>query len=158
MFKAELTAHDKEQLLLIKSSNAVGVSIRMINTFKNVQGFLDTQYYLDGINRILPLLDNPKFFIFADDLEAVKEKITFPVDVTYISPSSSTAGLFLLSSCKNFVIANSTFSWWGAYLASYEGKKIIVPNPWDKDGEYREDIFFDGCIKIPSTFSEEITK
>ena len=153
----ELNDNEKQFLDSIKSSESVGVSIRITNKFKNVQSFISKEYYIEGIKRIMLMKPDSKFYIFADDIAAVKEKIDFPVPVVYVTPESSVTGLYLLSNCKHFVIANSTFSWWGAYLSYSENKIIVMSEPWDKE-DNREDIYFDGCIRVPCTFSEEITE
>ena len=108
----------------MKSCNSVGVSIRASKTPDNPKvkdnvelGFIKKDYYYEGMKRIADSIESPVFFIFADDIETVKREYNFPFPVNYVLPGGSSEGMRLLYNCRHFVIANSTFSWWGAYLS-----------------------------------------
>jgi hypothetical protein len=92
-----------------------------------------------------------KFFVFSnthDDIEWIKENYKFPekYDIEYVDLGNSDYEEFeLMRNCKNFVISNSTFSWWAAYLSDYEDKCVALPEKWtrkdncDCSGFYLED-------------------
>lgn len=57
--------------------------------------------------------------------------------------------MFLMSKCKYFIIPNSTFSWWGSWLSTREGKVVICPKHWVKnDALDTKDLIVDGWIKL----------
>ena len=76
---------------------------------------------------------NPHYFVFSDDKSWVKENLQFDCPVTFVShngPEKNYEDLRLMSICKHHIIANSTFSWWGAWLNTNQHKKIISPLNW----------------------------
>ena len=152
---------DRALMDAMGSQNAVGVSIRAQKAPENARvadnvklGFISKDYYLRGMEEIARRVEDPVFYIFADDIEAVKREYDFPWPVTYVEPADSCAGVRLLYSCRHFVIANSTFSWWGAYLGSAPDKLVVMPAPWDRYGAERECIYFPDAIRLPCTFED----
>ena len=103
-------------------------------------GFCTKEYYQNAIG-LLGRLDNPKFYIFTEDPDWVGDnlKINFPYEVIRFNEKNNTVGrgyaelLKLMSLCEHFIIANSTFSWWAAWLCENEHKIIISPKPWFQD-------------------------
>jgi hypothetical protein len=95
---------------------------------------LGSDYYKKAIGEISKKISDPHFFVFSDDIEWCKEnlKIEFPTE--YIG--NDTAGyknsrhLQLMSLCKHNIIANSSFSWWGAWLNNNPEKIVIAPKDW----------------------------
>lgn len=92
------------------------------------------EYYKKAINKILESLDNPIFVVFSDDPDWCDLYLKqFNVDykiVNWNKGSDSYQDMFLMSQCKHNVIANSTFSWWGAWLNNNSGKIVIAPKKW----------------------------
>jgi len=75
---------------------------------------------------------NPHYFIFSDDPHAARERLILPENrVTFVNHNqgnaSAYADLWLMTQCRHFITANSTFSWWGAWLGSWKGKIIMTP-------------------------------
>ncbi len=94
---------------------------------------LDYAYYLEAIEIIQKQINLPiRFFVFTDDIEWVKENFpTDGLDVFLVSEQQSLKDyeeLILMSLCNHNIIANSTFSWWGAWLNSYHNKISISPS------------------------------
>ncbi|MDA7612472.1 alpha-1,2-fucosyltransferase [bacterium] len=94
---------------------------------------LSCDYYQRAISYMEEGLDSPHYFLFSDDPAATRKKLDLPTDrVTIISHNqgdeNAYADLWLMSQCNHFIIANSTFSWWGAWLSSFEGKIILCPD------------------------------
>jgi hypothetical protein len=80
------------------------------------------------------------FYIFSDDMDWVKENLFFDFPVTYVTENykrgKSCEDLYLMSLCKHNIIANSTFSWWGAWLNPNPQKVVITPRRWFNDQSY----------------------
>ncbi len=98
-----------------------------------IHGFIGTNYYRNAIEQIKNLVPNPVFFVFSDDISWCKEHL--PKDsIIFIETKNSAASpiseLSLMSHCKHHIIANSTFSWWGAWLCEYKNKNVIAPKHW----------------------------
>ena len=84
------------------------------------------EYYQKAIEMI-GNYDN--IFVFSDDIQWCKNNLKFD-NMIFIEGLTDIEDLYLMSMCKNNVIANSTFSWWGAWLNNNPGKKIIAPKKW----------------------------
>ena len=70
------------------------------------------------------------FLIFSDDINWCKENLSFIKNKTFIEGNDDYQDLYLMSMCENNIIANSSFSWWGAWLNVNENKKVISPKIW----------------------------
>jgi hypothetical protein len=91
----------------------------------------DLDYYLRAIEIVKEKIPNPVFYVFSDDISWTKE--VFKDDnfkIVDINPDNPNADMYLMSQCKHNIIANSTFSWWGAWLNTNELKLIIAPKKW----------------------------
>lgn len=94
-------------------------------------------YILCKSNRdnLLKVNASPGFFVFSDDLKWVQENIAFPestVFVTINDDASSWEDMRLMAACQHHIIANSTFSWWGAWLNARPNKIVVAPRYWYK--------------------------
>lgn len=112
----------------ILRTNTLGVHVRRGDYVKSQEWhtLLGADYYNKGIETISNL-DN--IIVFSDDIEWCKEKIVGS-DVTYIENEKDYIELYLMSMCKNNIISNSSFSWWGAWLNDNVDKKVIAPKDW----------------------------
>ncbi len=93
------------------------------------------EYYQKAIQKIADKIENPIFFIFSDDIKWVKEnlKIEYPMIFVSSDELKDYEELILMSKCKHNIIANSSFSWWGAWLNNNPNKIVITPKKWFKD-------------------------
>ena len=94
---------------------------------------LITKWIKNAIEKIKSKENSPSFFVFSDDTEWVKENLgdlfsNLPVE--FISGNTQEEDLWLMSLAKHHIIANSSFSWWGAWLATSENQMVISPTPW----------------------------
>lgn len=132
-FITPLIGKNKEIADDIKEHNSIAIHIRRGDFFKAPTHSLVTMnYYEKSIEYIAKNVENPKFFIFSNDPEWVKENIKIPHDTYYVTNNSSEKGyedMRLMSLCDHFIIANSTFSWWGAWLSKNKDKIVIKPEP-----------------------------
>jgi hypothetical protein len=116
---------------------------------KNFHGNLTKNYYLKSIQYISKKIYNPHFFIFTDDINFFN-KITFIKNFnhTLVDINSPVDSLYLMSLCKYHIIANSSFSWWGAWLCTNKNKIVCAPKKWVKAKIKKNDIIPATWIKI----------
>ena len=126
-----------EYLRTIRSANSVSVHFRLGDYVSNpvaraFHGVLPLDYYKNAIKKITEQVPNPHFFIFSDDVDWVKTNFPFEQDHTFITPGNGNGAvdMHLMSLCKYNIIANSSFSWWGAWLNQNPGKIVIAPKKW----------------------------
>ncbi len=95
---------------------------------------LPFEYYANAISRLRKRLVDPTFFIFSDDIRSVKEYLPRNIRAVFVDHNddfSAHEDMRLMSSCRHHIIANSTFSWWGAWLNPRSDKVVIAPRQWD---------------------------
>lgn len=90
----------------------------------------DTDYY----ERAMAMFPDDNFLVFSDDPDWAREKFKDNPKVQVMDKGDEVSDFNLLTSCKHLIIANSSFSWWAAYLCPNESKKIIAPRQWFSDG------------------------
>ena len=124
---------------IIKSPNSVSIHVRRgdfisNSSYLNYYGVCDIEYYKNAIKYIENIYGkNLIYFIFSDDIDWVKMNFSDLKNVTFISHQNPSIDLKLMSLCNHNIIANSTFSWWGAYLNQNINKIVIRPEKWLKD-------------------------
>jgi len=98
-------------------------------------GLASIEYYKKAIDMIQEKKDHPVFYIFSDDIEWVKENFPLPSLSQIVSDKNipEYEELALMSLCKDHIIANSSFSWWGAWLGQDKDKLVIAPSQWITD-------------------------
>lgn len=143
-------------------NNTIVMHVRqgdLINV-KNTMGILDCSYYLNAIREIKEMNGNLdfEFIILTDDLKRANE-IVIQLELTKYSifgPEELSAwqSLKVMSNAKYLISANSTLSWWGAFIASNRNGKCYLPKPWFKNWHEEVDdaFYFPGSILISSRF------
>lgn len=137
----------------VKKCCSVSVHIRRgdylkLSRFSSLQ-VLTESYYRNSIAEMKLKLKKPVFYFFSDDIEWVKSVFSDSEDFQYISVNTSTSDideLMIMSNCKHHIIANSSFSWWGAWLNPDKDKIVIAPS----ENFNNEDIIPEEWIKITS--------
>lgn len=137
-FKNQLDNKNLEILNEIENSNSISIHIRrgdyMSPENYNMYGCIATPtYYKKAIKVIEEKIENPTFFVFSNDMDWVKKNIQINSRVFYIdinSGNGSYKDMQLMSNCKHNIIANSSFSWWGAWLNENKNKIVIAPKKW----------------------------
>jgi len=131
----------------IHSTDSICIHIRRGDYLTNpialqTHGVCSIDYVHRGLQSVSLGLMKPHCFIFSDDLEWVKEnlKLTLPHTVVDIAkPHEAHFDLALMAQCKHFVIANSSLSWWGAWLSKNTSKHIVTPKNWFVSNEKNVD-------------------
>lgn len=127
----------------IINSNAVSIHIRrgdyVTNSSANeFHGICEMEYYRRAMALIESKLNHPKYFVFSDDLAAAKE-VLGDIDcaefIDWNSFDDSFQDMRLMSYCKHNIIANSSFSWWGAWLNNNPEKIVVAPKKWFKKSD-----------------------
>ena len=121
----------------IEDANAVSLHVRRGDYISNpvtnqFHGASSVTYYQAAIDYITQHISQPHFYIFSDDMEWVKQHLPLPQSVTYVSNGQlhDYEELVLMSHCQHHIIANSSFSWWGAWLNPSDQKIVIAPKQW----------------------------
>ncbi|MBB4037428.1 hypothetical protein GGR21_003345 [Dysgonomonas hofstadii] len=159
-FRQPLTDKNLELAEKIKAGNSVAMHIRRGDYLTNksaISNFVtcDINYYRKAIDHISLQIVNPEFYIFSDDTDWVKNNINFvnhPVSfIDWNRGDKSYIDMQLMSICKHNIIANSSFSWWGAWLNENPDKVVIAPGKWfreEKKNNLLDSFYPKGWIKI----------
>lgn len=148
IFKSDLDSESKKMAEKITSSNSICINIRRGDFAKDpitnkFHGVCDLDYFLKSIDHIAERTNNPHFFIFSDDIEWCEKnlKISYPnTIVPHIYAGKKFENyLKLMSICKHFIIPNSTFAWWGAWLNRNPEKIVVAPRKWFNDPSINTD-------------------
>ena len=115
--------------MIRECKNSVGVSVRYGMDYRSLGWPICTPiFYRSGMDKLKQQRGQCKFFVFSDNLKEVKDNNWFEgYDVEFVSGCSVVESFMLLRACHDFVVANSSFSWWASWLA--EGKDKIVYAP-----------------------------
>jgi hypothetical protein len=99
------------------------------------------EYYTKSIETIGK---DKHYLIFSDDIQWCKENLSFIENKTFVEGNKDYEDLYLMSFCKDNIIANSSFSWWGAWLNKNNNKRVIYPSVWfGNNGQITDGI---GCV------------
>jgi len=144
MIRKEFTLKEKQNeefnslLNTIQDENSVSLHIRRADYFapKNVVLFAtcSLEYYQEAVKLISEKVGTIHLFVFSDDIEWTKQHLAFPTphNVTFVSNGKLVdyQEMMLMSSCKHNITANSTFSWWAAWLNKNPQKVVVSPKKW----------------------------
>lgn len=133
----------KNSMILDKinsSENSVSIHIRRGDYLKpkvqNYHGTLTPEYYYNAIKILNESFENCKYFVFSDDIPYTKGIFRDIENIEYVDLNhgkDSWKDMFLMSNCSHHIIANSSFSWWGAWLGQKKGKTIAPENWFNKE-------------------------
>lgn len=126
---------------LMLEQNAISVHIRrgdyvQKKRYANQYAVCSPEYYKKAVEYIAQHHPEPVIYVFSDDIAWVKTHIRFPYKTVYVGHNKGKDSYYdmrLMSLCKHNVIANSSFSWWGAWLNSNPDKIVVAPKKWFKD-------------------------
>ena len=118
------------------ADNSVAVHVRRGDYRELPSAFplLDRAHYGRARARLDAEVAGPRYFIFSDEPAAAAEVTAGWPDVTLVTGFSALEDFRLMASCRHFLVANSTFSWWAAWLGRSPGKRVIAPKVWYGEG------------------------
>ncbi|MBI3631991.1 MAG: alpha-1,2-fucosyltransferase [Candidatus Vogelbacteria bacterium] len=127
----------KEWLQKTATCNSISIHIRRgdyiqkTNTNK-IHGTCEAEYYENAVKLISKTINKPEFFIFSDDIDWAKKnlRINYPIHLVSDNEILDYEELIIMSNCKHNITANSSFSWWGAWLNNNRNKITIAPKKW----------------------------
>lgn len=149
VFRPPLGKNNEEILQKMKEAQSVAVHVRRGDYVGNVFDILTPAYYAGAVEEIRRRITNPVFFVFSDDMSYIEKEFTFlgsyiPV---HNAGKDSYMDMQLMAACRHMIIANSSFSYWGAVLGEKEGSIVIAPRRYKADEEIA--LARDGWLLLP---------
>jgi hypothetical protein len=145
VLKNKLTIHQQQLLVQIQQDESVCINFRRtdfvtIDSAISHHGVPPLTFYYESVRKIKALKENSKlkFYIFSDDIEWCRHNFKLEDDLIFVTHDLYKGERFssymqLMIACKNFIIPNSTFAWWAAWLSTTENKLVISPKQWFAD-------------------------
>lgn len=147
----------------IDNVNSIAVHVRRGDYVSSISaakmhGALSLNYYQNAINGLLAKISSPSFFVFSDDPEWCRLNLSFKKStvefIAHNTGSDSWQDLILMSRCQHIIIANSSFSWWSAWLGDYrlglKNRIVVAPQAWFVNQNHdTSDRFPDHWLTIP---------
>jgi hypothetical protein len=135
---AQPSSEDSRLIEEMRDVQSVSVHVRRGDyiTLKSAAAYHGTcsvEYYRQAVSYIAERVQSCALYVFSDDPDWTRANLQFPFKTTYVihnSPDNAVDDLRLMSHCKHHVIANSSFSWWGAWLAKRSGQIVVAPGKW----------------------------
>lgn len=152
-FTFPFSDYSEKLLKQIESSDSVGVHVRRGDYFeeeeiKKIFGVDLTNYYKSSIEHISNRVSDANFFIFSNDIDWCKKNLNYTPAI-FVENNHPFNDFYLMVNCKHNIIANSTFSWWAAYLSKYNNDKIIIaPKQWFKSTLNDKDMVPDRWLRL----------
>ncbi len=153
----DLQAQTIDTAKSIAAVNAVSLHIRRGDYVseprtREVHGVCPPDYYRSAVRFIADRVEEPHIFVFSDDMEWAKANLQINLRTAFVDhtdPGRGFEDLYLMRRCQHHVIANSSFSWWGAWLCDSPGKIVIAPRRWFSDPTIEEgDIVPEGWPRL----------
>ena len=155
-FRTEPEGENEELARQIAGTQAVSLHVRRgdyVSDAKTraVLNLCSLEYYQSAIRLIAEQVEHPHFYIFSDDIDWVKSNLmlTFPCSfIDYNRGKESYNDMRLMSLCRHHIIANSSFSWWGAWLGKNPEKIVMASRRWFVDGRSDRDLVPDKWVRL----------
>lgn len=141
----EMSAATQAMLTRIQGTRAICVHVRRGDYVSNpaasdFHGLCGLDYYDQGLRQVLTDdAEGAECFVFSDDPQWVRENMRLPLPMTVVDingPDAAHQDLWLMAACRHFVIANSSLSWWGAWLGAHPQKRVVAPLAWFKSTQH----------------------
>lgn len=147
-FRQPMSSRNLELAVEIGAVNAVSLHVRRGDYVSDpkttaTNGVCPQAYYEAAIKYIAERVEAPHFFVFSDDTEWVRANLRSQYPCRYVDHNrgaDSYNDMRLMSLCRHHIIANSSFSWWGAWLNSRDDKIVVTPRNWFANGGNTQDL------------------
>lgn len=120
-----------------QNTHSVAIHIRRgdyVNNKKTreIHGICSKTYYEKAMQQLASEHDNLVFFLFSNDHQWALDNLKFPGELVVVSGNQEDPeiDMMMMSNCRHHIIANSSFSWWGAWLCTHVNKSVVAPEPW----------------------------
>ncbi|HIB85485.1 MAG TPA: alpha-1,2-fucosyltransferase [Chromatiaceae bacterium] len=118
-----------------EASCAISIHVRRGDYIENARtlarlGICERGYYSDAIDLIQKMYPDSQYYVFSDEPERARKELEGLNNLSFVSNNSQEEDLYLMSSCQHNIIANSTYSWWAAWLNENPEKSVIAPRQW----------------------------
>ncbi len=152
-FSEPLNAFNQQIADKMQQEDSVAVHVRRGDFGSAGIPMLNLSYYDNALKYMSDVLKKPHFYIFSDDIAWCRKHLNIPYPHTFVDWNKKDyEDLHLMSKSKNFIIANSSFSWWAAFLSKNKNKIVAIPQKGFYRAEndvYSENLMaFPGCISI----------
>lgn len=155
-FKNSLSKLNAELAEQIRHVNSVSLHVRRGDYAKDLKtnathGLCSLDYYQTAIRCISDQIKQPHFFVFSDDIAWVQNNLQIGFPCQYVDHNQgvdSYNDMNLMSMCQHNIIANSSFSWWGAWLNPNPDKIVIAPQKWFANKNNVKDLFPQGWVTL----------
>ncbi|MBC7490146.1 MAG: alpha-1,2-fucosyltransferase [Glaciimonas sp.] len=155
-FRQSLVGQNEKLAQQINSVNAVSLHVRRGDYATNPQttethGLCTLDYYRHSIQYVAERVQQPNFFIFSDDIAWVRDNLNIPHQYQYVDCNQgeeSYNDMRLMSMCNHHIIANSSFSWWGAWLNPKLDKIVVAPKNWFANQTDASDLLPQSWVKL----------
>ena len=155
-FNVPLAKRNAELAEQIGQVNAVSLHVRRGDYANNpktnaTHSLCSLDYYRAAIQYVVNRVEQPYFFIFSDDMAWVKDNLKMCMPCQHIDHNQGAESyndMHLMSLCRHHIIANSSFSWWGAWLNPHPDKIIVAPTRWFANENNVKDLFPQGWVSL----------
>lgn len=134
-FKSDVMERNKQILPLNTVTTSIHLRLGDYRQYPNHHPICNIKYYREAID----IINSDVYIIFSDEPDSANAFFNFIKNKIIINTKNEEDDLFLMSNCANNIIANSSFSWWGAWLNKYKDKQIIAPKKWFGDAYSKHD-------------------
>lgn len=142
--KVPLSGIDESLKARIRNADSICVHVRRGDFISSkTHCLLGPEYYESAVAYVRTRIATPQVFVFSNDLQWCRANLDFGVDTEFVESQQIPAHqLDVMAACRSFVIPNSTFSWWAAWLNSDPNKVVVAPKRWFVDQSIRTDDLF----------------
>jgi len=155
-YRSLLSSENEKLIRFLQNQIVVAIHIRRGDYITNkaaseVLGTIDIQYYQDSIKFILDKVRDPVFMVFSDDISWVKQHLMFPTQSIFTDNECKDKDIqdfILMSKCHHHIIANSSYSWWAAWLGCKPNQIVVAPKKWFRNGYSTHDLILKDWVQL----------
>ena len=155
-FRPPLEGRNIELAARMSQTQAISLHVRRGDYVSNPEaasthGLCSLDYYRAAVAHVVGKVEKPEFFIFSDDIDWARANLLLDFPHHFVAHNQGAASYIdmrLMSLCSYHVIANSSFSWWGAWLNPKPEKIVVAPRQWFANDNNVQDLFPENCVLL----------